>query len=202
MTQHKIILRAANPTFEEGLDFARYLDQAAEGFFRIMLGRKAANIVATAYMQPNNDYSYQNATFVERDGVTVGMVSGYSADQHRRFMKHPLKLAPGYRTLRMVRVALCCAPFQRFLEFLAEGDFYIQAIAVDKKLRGEGIGSTLIDAIEEQARAAGATRLSLGVSTKNKGARRLYERRGMTIESVCPSLSFLPPVIARMTKSL
>ena len=38
MDRHSIILRAAKPTLDEGLAFARYLDEAAEGFFRFMLG--------------------------------------------------------------------------------------------------------------------------------------------------------------------
>jgi ribosomal protein S18 acetylase RimI-like enzyme len=202
MVQHSIILRAAKPTFDEGLVFARYLDQAAEGFFRIILGRRVADIVATAYTQPNNDYSHQNVTLVERDEVIVGMVSGYTAEQHRCFSEQPLKLAAGYRALRMVRVAICCAPFRRFLDTLADGDFYVQAIAIDKELRGEGIGSTLIDSIEDRARATGSARLSLDVAAKNKGARRLYERRGMTVESGWPRLLFLPQLLVRMTKSL
>ncbi len=132
MDQHSIILRAAKPTFDEGLAFARYLDQAAEGFFRIMLGRRVADIVATAYTQPNNDYSHQNVTFVERDEVIVGMVSGYTAEQHRRFSEQPLKQAAGNRALRMKGVRILCAPLWRLLNTLSDGDFYIQAIAVDK----------------------------------------------------------------------
>ena len=45
--------------------YARYLDEAAEGFFRFMLGRRVADIVAAAYIQPDNDCSYQNVTFPE-----------------------------------------------------------------------------------------------------------------------------------------
>ncbi len=52
MDRHSIVLRAANPTFDEGLAFARYSDEAAEGFFRFMLGRRAEHIIATAYAQP------------------------------------------------------------------------------------------------------------------------------------------------------
>ena len=33
MDRHSIVLRAANPTFDEGLAFARYADEAAEGSF-------------------------------------------------------------------------------------------------------------------------------------------------------------------------
>ena len=60
-------IRAAQPTYEEGLAFARYLDQAAEGFFRFMLGRRAELILARAFTQPDHDLSYQHVTFAERD---------------------------------------------------------------------------------------------------------------------------------------
>ena len=58
MDRHSIVLRAANPTFDEGLASARYLDEAAEGFFRFMLGRRAGYIIATAFAQPDHDLSY------------------------------------------------------------------------------------------------------------------------------------------------
>jgi len=45
MVPHSIIVRAAKPTLDEGLAFARYLDEAAEGFFRFMLGRRARHII-------------------------------------------------------------------------------------------------------------------------------------------------------------
>ncbi len=107
MDQHSVTLRAANPTFEEGLAFARYLDEAAEGFFRFMLGRRAGHIIATAFAQPDHDLSYQYVTFSECDNVIVGMWSGYTAEPHRRSSLQPLKQAAGRRNLRM-RVVLIC----------------------------------------------------------------------------------------------
>jgi ribosomal protein S18 acetylase RimI-like enzyme len=202
MDEQTIILRSAKPTFAEGLIYSRYLDQAAEGFFRFMLGRRVADIIAIAYTQPDHDFSYQNVTFAEHDGVIVGMVSGYSAEQHRLFSEQPLKKAAGKWALRMRGVRILCAPLWGLLNTLADGDFYLQAIAVDKELRGEGIGSTLIDFIEDRARATGATKLSLDVSAKNEGARRLYEHRGMTVESGWPRFLFLPQLLVRMTKLL
>ena len=80
MDQQSIVLRSATPTFDEGVVFARYLDEAAEGFFRIMLGRQVSDIIATAYTQPDHDFSYQNVIFAERDKVIVGMVLGYTAE--------------------------------------------------------------------------------------------------------------------------
>jgi ribosomal protein S18 acetylase RimI-like enzyme len=199
--QHSIILRAAHPTYNEGLVFARYLDEAFEGFFRFILGRRAADIVARAYTQPDHDFSYQNTTFAERDRAIVGMATGYTAEQHRRSPDQPLKQAAGTRALQMIGVRILCARL-RFLGTHADGDFYLQAIAVDKELRGEGIGSALMDAIEERARASGSTRLFLDASARNEGARRFYERRGMTVESEWPTLWFIPRFIVQMTKSL
>ena len=140
MDQHSVTLRAANPTFEEGLAFALYVDQAAEGFFRFMLGRRAGHIIATAFAQPDHNLSYQNVTFSECDNVIVGMVSAHTAEQHRRSSRQPLKQAAGRRNLRMKVVLILFAPLMRITDSIADGDFYLQFIAVDKELRGDAVG--------------------------------------------------------------
>jgi ribosomal protein S18 acetylase RimI-like enzyme len=202
MDRHSIVLRTAEPTFDEGLVFARYLDEAAEGFIRFMLGRQAASIVAEAYAQPDNDYSFQNVIFAERNQLIVGMAAGFTGEQHRRFSDRPLKQAAGYPASRMFAVGILCAPLLRILTTIANGDFYLLAIAIDEEMRGEGVGSAFMDRMEERARAGGATRLSLDVAVKNEGARRLYERRGMSIESAWPRLRLLPQILVRMSKTL
>ena len=203
MDRHSIILRAAKPTFDEGLAFARYVDKAAEGFFRFMLGRRAGHIIATAFTQPDHDLSYQNVTFAELDNVIVGMTLGYTAEQHRRSSRQPLKRAAGRRNLRMRIVLILFAPLMRIIDSIADGDFYLHAIAVDKELRGDGVGSVLMDSSEARARASGSTRLSLDVSAKNEGARRFYERRGMNVDSQWPKRLAMPGLkFYRMTKEL
>jgi ribosomal protein S18 acetylase RimI-like enzyme len=203
MDLESIVLRAAKPTFEEGLVFARYLDEAAEGFFRFMLGRRAEQIIATAFTQPDHDLSYQNVTFAEYDNVIVGMGAGYTAEKHRRSSRQPLRQAAGRRSLRMRIVLVLFAPLMRIIDSIADDDFYVQAIAVDKELRGGGVGSVLMDFFQERARASGSTRLCLDVSAKNEGARRFYERRGMTIESQWPKrLPIRALKFYRMTKVL
>lgn len=203
MDDCSIILRAANPVFDEGLIFARYLDEAAEGFFRFMLGQRSEHIIATAFTQPNHDLSYQNVTFAERDKVIVGMVSGYTAEQHHSSSHQPLKQASGKCNLRMRIVLVLFAPLMRIINSIADDDFYLQAIAVDKKHRGEGIGCILMDSIEDKARTSGSTRLSLDVSAKNDEACRFYEHRGMVVESQWPKRVPIPGLkFYRMTKAL
>jgi ribosomal protein S18 acetylase RimI-like enzyme len=203
MYQHPPVLRAANPTLEEGRVFARYLDTAAEGFFRFMLGRRSVDIIAMAFLEPDHDLSFQNATFAERDKIIAGMVSGYTAEQHRSSSGRPLKEAAGKWNLQMVVVTTLFAPLLRIIDTIDDGDFYLQAIAVDKEVRGKGVGSTLIDFIEEQAVASGSGRLVLDVSAKNDGARQLYEHRGMTVTSQWPKRLPIPGLkLFRMTKTL
>jgi ribosomal protein S18 acetylase RimI-like enzyme len=203
MDQHAIKLRCANPTFDDGLAFARYLDQAAEGFFRLMLGNRVEQIIATAFVEPAHDLAYQNVTFAERDDVIVGMASGYSAEQHHRSSSRPLQQAAGKRHLRMRLVRILFAPLMQIIDYITDGDFYLLAIAVDEQRCGEGIGSLLMDAFEAQARENGSTRLCLDVSASNKSARRFYERRGMEIESQWPKHLPIPGLkFYRMVKTL
>jgi len=203
MPKPSIKFRTANPIFDEGRVYARYLDQAAEGFFRFMLGRRSVDIIATAFTQPGHDLSYQNVTFAEREKIIVGMVSGYTAEQHQRSSDHPLKQAAGRFNLQMIVVSTLFAPLFRIIDTIADSDFYIQAMAVDKELRGEGVGSALMDFVEDNARAYGSTRLSLDVSAGNQGAHKLYEHRGMTVESQWPKHLAIPGVkFFRMVKAL
>ena len=203
MDRHSIVLRAANPTFDEGLACARYLDQAAEGFFHFMLGRRAEDIIATAFLEPDHDLSYQNMTFAERDDVIVGMVCAYTAEQHRHSSRQPLKRAAGRFNLRMTIVEMLFAPMRRIIDSIADDVFYLLAIAVDKGLRGDGVGSVLMDFVEERARASRSTRLCLDVSARNEGACRFYERRGMSVESQWPTRFSIPGLtFYRMTKGL
>lgn len=203
MDPQLITFRDATPTVDEGLAFARYLDEAAEGFFRFALGRRSIDIIAKAFVQPDHDLSHQNVVFAERDSGIVGMFSGYTAEQHRRSTRTPLKEAAGRWNLRMRFVLTLFAPLMKIIDSISDGDFYLQAIAVDRELRGEGIGSMLMDLIEERASASGAARLALDVSGKNGDARRFYERCGFAIESRWPRLLRVPAFeFCRMTKTL
>jgi len=203
MVLHSINLRAAKPTYDEGLVFARYLDEAAEGFFRFMLGRRSRQIIATAFALPDHDLSYENVTFAECDNIIVGMVFGYSAEQHRRSSRLPLKEAAGRFNLRMRIVLILFAPLMRIIDTIDGDDYYLQAIAVDKELRGDGVGSVLMDYFEKRARGSGSIRLSLDVTAKNKSACRFYERHGMAVTSQWPKRLPIPVLkFYRMTKTL
>ncbi|MEM1101034.1 MAG: GNAT family N-acetyltransferase [Pseudomonadota bacterium] len=56
---------------------------------------------------------------------------------------------------------------------------HISELWVDETLRGQGIGSRLLEAAEELARQKGCIRVHL--ETRSEGARRLYERVGYRV---------------------
>ena len=198
-----VVIRAANPTFEEGLAYARFLDQAADGFIRFMLGAKYAAVIAEAFATPGHDYSFENVLVAEREAMIAGTVAGYTAKQHLNCSDEVLCKTPGYSALRMSLVLFIAGPLWRFLNAIDDDDFYLQSIAVAPKCRGQGIGSMLIDAMEVRAAKTDATRFVLDVAEKNEGARRLYERRGMAETARWPSRFAIPRFrVRRMAKPI
>ncbi|MEX2215016.1 MAG: GNAT family N-acetyltransferase [Phycisphaeraceae bacterium] len=57
-------------------------------------------------------------------------------------------------------------------------DYYATRLAVHESTRGKGYGRKLFELLEQEARAAGASRLTLDVSPDHEAAIHLYERLG------------------------
>ena len=201
-TENTVHLRPARPEYNEGLIFACFIDQAAEGFFRFLLGKNSETIIATAFLELNHSLSYEHVVFVEKDQSIVGMSSTFTGVQNRKFSNEPLYTAASSNAIRMKFFRILLAPLWRVLETIPEGDFYIQSIAVESNLRGAGIGSRLMNDIEKRAIESGSKRLSLDVSAKNEGAKRLYKRLEMREVSEWPSSRLLPTIFVRMAKDL
>jgi ribosomal protein S18 acetylase RimI-like enzyme len=58
------------------------------------------------------------------------------------------------------------------------GFLHLFALDVAPELQSQGIGTRLIDRVEEESRVRGRAGVYLEVSTQNVGARQLYERLG------------------------
>jgi ribosomal protein S18 acetylase RimI-like enzyme len=61
---------------------------------------------------------------------------------------------------------------------------HLEALMVRKEAEGRGIGGQLVDAIEQEARARGATSMTLHVFGSNTRARELYRRKGFNEELI------------------
>jgi ribosomal protein S18 acetylase RimI-like enzyme len=194
-------LRPAQPNVEDGRRFAHYVNEASHGLVRSLFGPRFERIIAEAFLSPGHDLSYETAVFAETEGRIVGMTSSYSSAQHRESSDKPVIAAAGLQVIRMIPLGILGRRFLAFINTVPDGDFYLAAVAIDDSLRGAGIGSMLIDDVEERAVASGCHRLALDVAVDNTSAIRLYEKRGMSIEAESPSILFRPGQrVLRMVK--
>ena len=60
----------------------------------------------------------------------------------------------------------------------------IYSLSVAPDARGEGIGSRLLDAVDERLAEMGIVDLAVAAMVENEAARALYERRGFTAREV------------------
>jgi GNAT superfamily N-acetyltransferase len=61
---------------------------------------------------------------------------------------------------------------------------HVEVLAVDRRAQGRGVGSALMRAVEEWARARGHTFVTLNAFASNDRARDLYERLGYEPETL------------------
>jgi len=197
-----IIIRKAKPDVEEGLLFAQFFNEASEGFFKSILGIKTYEIIADAFVKINNEYSYQNVSMIEYQGKIVGMVSGYTYAEKKRFKKRILYQFPEGAKLRILMFSVIGMVLSRFLGPRGKEDYYLQAITVSSQMRGKGLGQRLMEHSGEIAIKKGAKTISLDVSSKNRKAINSYNKFGMQIFSFWPNFFKLPHVFTRMVKEL
>ena len=199
----RVVVREGRPTQQEGRQYARYSNEASHGVVRILFGPHFEEILGRAYLSPGHDMSYEHAVFAETDAGIVGMASGFSAEDHRTSTVKPTIRAAGFRGIRLVPFGILGLRFFSFVNTVPDGDYYLAALAVDDAARGLGVGSILLDEIEQRAVAARCARLALDVETANHHAQRVYQHRGMTIDGESPAIAFMPDKrVYRMVKTL
>lgn len=60
----------------------------------------------------------------------------------------------------------------------------IEAICVDEKHRGKGIGTKILESIKEVAKSKGCTDLYLTVNKENENAIKVYEKFGFEVKNI------------------
>ncbi len=202
LQDESITIRQARPDLEEGLVFAKFFDEASEGFFSSMLGKKTFEIIANAFVKPNNPYSFEHASMIEYKSNVVGTVSGYASAEKEGFNNNILSQFPNGAKFRIMIFSLIGRLLSRILGPRGKEDYYIQTIAIRSKIRGKGLGQKLLKHCEALAIEKGAKTLSLDVSSKNEIAINSYKKFGMEIASYWPKFLKLPSVFTRMVKKL
>lgn len=83
-----------------------------------------------------------------------------------------------------------------------DGYLYLGRLAVTPPMRGQGIGSALMNAVETRARVLGFSRVRLGVRVVLTDMRAAYERRGYMFVEAHTHEGFSEPTYVILEKAL
>lgn len=153
-------------------DLVRYLLMAGEGLFEFLFddaypGLTARDALALGAGDSESPYHFENAYLVESDNRVVGCLVAFPAEQ----IGLP-ELA--YSVLARERLD----PVRPLFEEHVPESLYINTLAVDESMRGQGVGGLLLDFAAELAQGAGCTSMTLHAWGDNETALSLYEARG------------------------
>lgn len=125
-------------------------------------------VLADFFRKSGNRISYENTFVSEHNGEVSGLIIAYHG-----------KDAKGLDEPIVERLRRKMKDSSITLDKEAENDdFYLDTLCVDPNFQGKGIGSALIQYVEEYAKEKGYPRVSLVVEDVNEGANRLYNRLG------------------------
>lgn len=128
---------------------------------------KAAPILEQFFLQPGNRFSKELIKVDEQEGEVAGMILCYSG-QHAKALYAPIEQS---------RSEALQQPVSHQIE--AEKDeYYIDALAVAGQHQGKGIAAQLMLQAEQDAAAAGLSKVSLLVDVENLHAANVYLRKG------------------------
>lgn len=198
----EIVIRKAKPEYKEGLVFAALFDKTSEGFFSKILGEEAYEIIAEAFVKPNNEYSFENVSFAVEGENICGMVSGYTFEMKKKFQSRILAQSKQGKKGAIQRFHFIESLLMRAMGVKKPTEYYLQSIIVAENYRGLGLGKKLMNWIENDAIEKSSQIMSLDVASKNMRAISLYQHQGMTIDSYWPRFPLFPSVFTRMVKKL
>ena len=121
---------------------------------------------------------------VARERIYLGRLQAPPLEDVRKFVNEGLgKGRPQFLGWVDERVVGWCDVVEKFPDLMRHsGNLGMGVVAAH---RGRGIGTALMDATLNAAKARGFKRIDLTVRTDNAPARRLYERFGFEVEGVC-----------------
>ncbi|MCU6711182.1 GNAT family N-acetyltransferase [Paenibacillus sp. J5C_2022] len=126
-------------------------------------------VLASDYANEHNRISYRNIIVDRRDGRIAGMLISYRGDDADELdQQFRERLESIYGPGAGGKLTMECQP----------GDYYLDAVAVDERFRGQGIAKRLIAAFEGLGEQKRCSRLSLIVEPDNTAAYSLYQRSG------------------------
>jgi len=168
-----------NGRYEDCAILAEFVNIASEGvieylFHDLIPAMTPVQIVAQNLCSEDSYYSYKNAIVAEYNQNPIGVSLSYPSHFHR-IAEEMKNFLPEDRLEH----------FKLFYSSRVEDSLFLNALCIDERFRGKGIGTKLIALTKQKANKDGFKALSVMVLADNTDAQRLYARCGFkTVEAV------------------
>ncbi|AOZ94378.1 GNAT family N-acetyltransferase [Paenibacillus crassostreae] len=131
----------------------------------------AIDVLGQFFIQEEGRLSYHQIIVKELDGEAVGIAVSYAGSDAKR-LDHPI-----VQYLRNLKND----PSIELDQEADEDEYYIDTLSVSPMYERQGIGTELMQAVENEARRLHFTRIALAVLEDNIGACALYQRSGYKV---------------------
>ena len=163
-------------------DFANLILYTGEDLFFSIFGKNVKEILKKLYIVKRNQFSYEFTNFIFFEEKISGMVLSYSYDE-----KSKIDLNTGYLLIKIMNLNFLKIFPNLLKSFNVLGkidkeDYYISNIAIYPEYRGIGLGTKLLNFIEDLAKNRKLKRIVLEVEKKNLNAIKVYENFGFKKE--------------------
>jgi len=151
---------------------ARFVNMASEGvieylFHDLIPDMTPVQMVTHNLSAENSYYSFKNAIVAEYSQNLIGASLSYPSRFHQ-ITEEMKRFLPENRLEH----------FKYFFSSRVEDSLFLNALCVDERFRGKGIGTQLIALTKKKAKEEGFKALSLMVLADNTDAQSLYARCG------------------------
>ena len=136
------------------------------------------NSCSEAFLEGGGEFGYKNHVAVVQDGRVIGIGAAYGRDTSLPFMLVAVRqILRFYGVFSGIGVIVRGLRTERIMPPPhKKGMHYIAHLGIASEVRGQGIGSKLIDYLLAEGRKMGLETADLDVSVENPRAQQLYER--------------------------
>ena len=173
---------------EDAQDFSELVVLTSPTLFPALFGPTVKSLMKKIFKHRRHYFSFDRSYFIEVDGKTAGM-----AQLHKRIPGNKEKtrlslLLLKYLNWRFPTKITKLLRSERVMCLATGKDCYLSNVGVYPEFRGQGLGTKLLGAVEEEVKSIGKKKIVLKAETHNKRAISLYERLGYSIDERAPAL--------------
>lgn len=176
-----VAIEEFEPTIHDTRAVARLIYQADPSLMRLVFGgeESAVKVIARLVGMEHNEYAGSRILCARDDDQVVGIIAGLTGAARRESKSESGKewgRALGF--LGMVRAIRYGSKLEGVATTeVGNNEYYISALTVDDRYRGQGIGSTLLEHVLREHEV-----VVTDVNIAKADAIRFYERHGFTIQ--------------------